>query len=310
MPASSATLVTVGLLTKNSELIVMRACGISLYRSALPLLLFSLLFSGMLFELQEQVLADSNREAARLNGIIRGYPMQSFGVLNRQWIIGRNGDLYHYEYFDPRANQFSQLSMYHLNEDSWKLDSLIYARNAGLAQRPGAGGQTAMAWVAQNGWTREFGVAKPTRRRAERPVVNYAPFAERVISLEPPAYFKTEDPEADRMTYRQLKHYIGELQASGYHVVPYQVQLQRKIAFPFVTLVMTLLAVPFAVATGRSGAIYGVGAGLVMALVYWTMLSIFGAMGAGGWISPALAAWAPNILFGAVAAYLVLTVRT
>ena len=39
MAALVATLVTIGVLTKNSELIVMRACGISLYRSALPLLL-------------------------------------------------------------------------------------------------------------------------------------------------------------------------------------------------------------------------------------------------------------------------------
>ncbi len=310
MAALVATLVTIGLLTRNSELIVMRACGISLYRSALPLLLFALLFSGTLFELQEQVLAESNREAARLNGIIRGYPMQSFGVLNRQWIIGRSGDLYHYEFFDARANQFSQLSMYHLNEDSWKLDALFYARNAGLVKHAGADGEPVMMWIAQNGWTREFGVAKPTRHRAERPIVKYGPFAERAISLEPPAYFKTEDPEADRMTYGELKHYIGELQASGYHVTPYVVQLQRKIAFPFVTLIMTLLAVPFAVKTGRSGAIYGVGVGIVLALVYWTMLSIFGAMGAGGWLSPLLAAWAPNILFGAAAAYLLLTVRT
>jgi lipopolysaccharide export LptBFGC system permease protein LptF len=112
------------------------------------------------------------------------------------------------------------------------------------------------------------------------------------------------------MTYGELKRYIGVLQASGYHVVPYMVQLQRKVAFPFVTLIMTLLAVPFAVTTGRSGAIYGVGAGIVLALVYWTMLSIFGAIGAGGWISPTLAAWAPNIFFGAAATYLLLTVRT
>ena len=88
------------------------------------------------------------------------------------------------------------------------------------------------------------------------------------------------------------------------------VQLQRKIAFPFVTLVMTLLAVPFAVTTGRSGAFYGIGVGLVLALVYWTALSIFGALGAGGWMSPILAAWAPNILFGAAAACMLLTVRT
>ena len=93
-------------------------------------------------------------------------------------------------------------------------------------------------------------------------------------------------------------------------MVPYLVRLQRKIAFPFVSLVMTLLAVPFAVTTGRRGAMYGIGAGLVFALIYWTALSIFGALGSGGWISPLLAAWAPNILFGAVAVYLLLTVRT
>src|SRR5262249_41244756 len=51
LSALLATLVTIGLLTKNSELIVMRACGISLYRSALPLLIFAVLFSGVLFEL-------------------------------------------------------------------------------------------------------------------------------------------------------------------------------------------------------------------------------------------------------------------
>jgi LPS export ABC transporter permease LptG len=311
MAALLATLVTIGLLTKNSELIVMRACGISLYRSALPLLLFAILFSGALFELQEYVLSDSNREAARINGIIRGYPMQTFGVLNRQWIIGKSGDIYRYEFFDPRVNQFSKLSIFHLNESAWKLDSLVYAKDAALVTHEGADGQPVLMWVARNGWTREFTTAKPTRRRnAQRPAVTYTPFAERAISLEPPGYFKTDEPEADRMTYRELKRYIGELQASGYHVVPYMVQLQRKIAFPFVTLIMTLLAVPFAVTTGRSGAIYGVGAGIVLALVYWTTLSIFGALGAGGWVSPMLGAWAPNILFGAAAAYLLLTVRT
>ena len=112
------------------------------------------------------------------------------------------------------------------------------------------------------------------------------------------------------MTYGELKRYIAQLRASGYHVVPYMVQLQRKVAFPFVTLIMTLLAVPFAVTTGRRGALYGIGVGIVLAIVYWTMLSVFGALGAGGLISPVLAAWAPNILFGAAAAYMILTVRT
>src|SRR5262245_2109512 len=102
-----ATLVTMGLLTKNSELIVMRACGISLYRSALPILLFAAVFSGVLFQLEEHVLAYSNREAQRLNAVIRGWPVQTFGVLDRRWIVGTGGDIYHYEMFNPAVNQSS-----------------------------------------------------------------------------------------------------------------------------------------------------------------------------------------------------------
>ena len=112
------------------------------------------------------------------------------------------------------------------------------------------------------------------------------------------------------MTYEQLSRYVRQLQASGYHTVPYMVALQRKVAFPFVTVIMTVLAVPFAASMGRSGAMFGIGVGILMSITYWTALSLFGALGAGGWISPMLGAWAPNILFGAAALYLLLTVKT
>jgi lipopolysaccharide export LptBFGC system permease protein LptF len=112
------------------------------------------------------------------------------------------------------------------------------------------------------------------------------------------------------MTYAQLRDYITRLRASGANVIPQMVALQRKVAFPFVTIIMTVLAVPFAVTTGRRGAMYGVGIGIVLAITYWVMMSVSGALGAGGVMTPAIAAWAPNILFGSVAAYLLLTVRT
>ena len=64
-------------------------------------------------------------------------------------------------------------------------------------------------------------------------------------------------------------------------MLEHEVGLHRKFAFPFVTLVMTLIAVPFAVTTGRRGAMYGIGVGIVLALVYWTMISVFAAFGAG-----------------------------
>jgi lipopolysaccharide export LptBFGC system permease protein LptF len=112
------------------------------------------------------------------------------------------------------------------------------------------------------------------------------------------------------MSYTQLRDYTERLRASGLDVVPQQVALWRKLSFPFVTLIMTLLAVPFAVTIGRSGAMAGIGVAIGIAIVYWTTISVFAAMGAGGVMAPALAAWAPNMLFGAGALYLLLTVRT
>jgi LPS export ABC transporter permease LptF/LPS export ABC transporter permease LptG len=304
-----ATLVTVGLLTKNSELIVMRACGISLYRSALPLMLFAALFSGILFELQEHVLPDSNQEAGRLNAIIHNWPVQTFGTLTRRWIAGNKGDIYYYDSFDPRTNQFAKLSLFRIDEAEWKLGALVYAQNVALERRPGTDGATEPTWVAHRGWNRQF--TTTSRQNTVRTVVAYEPFDTRDLALEPPSYFReTVDPDADRMTYGQLKAYVAQLRTSGYHAVPYMVQLQQKVAFPFVTLVMTMIAVPFAVSTGRRGALSGIGIGIVLAIVYRIAMVVFGALGAGGWLSPTIGAWAPNILFGAVALYLVLTVRT
>ena len=112
------------------------------------------------------------------------------------------------------------------------------------------------------------------------------------------------------MTYPQLARHIEELRASGFNVVPQLVALHRKLSFPFVTVIMTLLAVPFAVTTGSRGALYGVGAGLVLAIIYWVLISIFAAIGSAGLIAAPLAAWTPNILFLAGACYLVLSART
>jgi LPS export ABC transporter permease LptF/LPS export ABC transporter permease LptG len=308
MSALVATLVTVGLMTKNSELVVMRACGISLYRTAVPLLLFGVAASIVLFTLQERVIAYSNREADRLNRVIRDLPPASFGALDRRWMVGERGDIYHYDLFDAKTNEFRQFSVYHLDPARWDLRSMTRASRVALTRRSGPDAGTAAGWTAFVGWMREF--SETTDGAGTKTNVRYTPFTETALSLESPSYFKSDEPDAAVMTYGQLKQYVAQLRVAGYNVMPYMVALQRKVAFPFVTVVMTLLAVPFAVTTGRRGALYGIGAGMVLAITYWLMLSVCAAIGAGGLLSPVLAAWTPNILFAAAAAYLILTVRT
>jgi LPS export ABC transporter permease LptF/LPS export ABC transporter permease LptG len=292
-----AALVTIGVLTKNSELIVMRACGVSLYRTAAPMVAFALAASAVLFGMEERVLAFANRRADQLKHLIRGGSAQTFDVLNRKWIVGGGGEVYHYQFFNPRTRELNGLSLFEFDPQTHTLTRRVYAQRA--VYRPDASGPQ---WMLTAGWARNFAV------KAAAP--SFEPFAESKMGLETADYFVTEVPEPRRMTYAQLSRYIGELRQSGYDVLEHEVELYRKVAFPFVTLVMTFIAVPFAVTTGRRGAMYGIGIGIVLALVYWTMISVFAAFGAGGLISTVLAAWAPNLLFGAAAIYLLLTVRT
>ena len=300
-----ASLVTIGLLTKNNELMVMRACGISLYRTALPLFVFALAASGLLYLLQERILAPARREADRLERIIRKWPAL-ISPLDRRWAVGADGSMYHYEFFDASTNRFSRLHVYRLDESSWTLKGIVFARDAAPVGKLPQDEGPAITWTARQGWERTFAPGGSV----EATQVKYQPFDARELMLEPPNYFKSEIPDADMMTYGQLRDFIGRLQGSGADAARYVVALQRKIAFPLMTIIMTLLAVPFAVMTGRRGALYGIGTAIVIAITYRIAESVFGAFGVGGLLPPVLAAWAPNMMFGAAAGYLMLTVRT
>jgi len=290
-----ATLVTIGVLTKTSELTVMKACGISLYRASLPLLLFSLVWSAALFAMSETFLAEANRRAGERNDAIRGITRPVFDALNRKWITSPDGAIYNYGSFDRDGEALHGLTVYRFDPNQWRIAERAFARRAVYDT-------TGQAWQGHDTWVRQF----PDDDSDSAFVAS----DRREFAIEAPEYLAAEPPDALRMNYQELDRYIGELAASGVNVVPLRVALERKLSFPLVTLILTLIAVPFAVSTGRHGTLYGVGIGIMLAISYWVVISVFAAFGSAGLLAPVLAAWAPNILFGGSAIYLLLTVRT
>lgn len=292
-----AAVVTVGALTKSSELIVMRACGISLYRTAVPLLAAALVGALALYALEERVLGPANRRAKVLDYRIRG---QEPKILDqtRRWFTGEDGRIYHYAFYNAEQRELGNLTVLRVDDTASAVRERTFARVA-----TADGDAASVTWQARQGWTRTFDTDAAK-------VASYAPFETGPLSLMPPDAFVAPIPRPEQMTYGELDAYIADLRHRGQDVREFEVSLYRKVAFPFVTLVMTLIGVPFAVTTGRRGALYGVGVGIMLALVYWTMISVFAAFGAGGLMPPLMAAWAPNAIFGACALYLLLTVRT
>jgi LPS export ABC transporter permease LptG/LPS export ABC transporter permease LptF len=297
-----ATLVTIAVLTKNSELIVMKACGISLYRVALPMFVTAAVVGGLLFALEETVLGPSNRRAEEIRNVFRGADPAMADVLHRRWLVGSGGKIYHYQWLDPTNHQISGLSVYEFSEGMERITRRSYVHLATWQGTGEEGDEPLDLWAVQGAWTREF--------KEDGDVRSFTPLDAGTMRLETADFFGAEEPDPRFMGYTELREYTKVLAASGFDVVPQHVALARKIAFPFVTIVMTLLAVPFGVTIGRSGAMGGIGVGIALAITYWTVISVFGALGAGGALSPLLAAWAPNLLFGSAAVYLLLTVRT
>jgi LPS export ABC transporter permease LptG/LPS export ABC transporter permease LptF len=290
MAALLSVLVTFGLLSRTSELSVMKACGISLYRITAPLILLGLAWSAVLYGLEQQIMARANQRAEELDAQIRGRPPRTSNPLNRQWLVGHDGAVYHYTYFDPRAKAIQNLVVYRPGK-AWQLDSQVYAPTTIYSNGH---------WIGMRGWMQDF-TAQQSR---------WTPFAQRMLPLDPPDYFETEQPIADMLTVPQLKRYIDEQEASGFNVIPEMVELQKKLAFPFATVVMTMLAIPFGMTTGKRGTLYGIGIGIVLAVTYWIVGSGFAAIGKAGMLHPVMAGWAPNVLAMGSATYLLLTART
>lgn len=291
LAALLSVLVTFGVLSRTSELSVMKACGISLYRIAAPLLVLSVVWSGVLYGLEQQILARANQRADALDAQIRGRPPKLANPLDRRWLVGKNGDIYHYSYFDPGRKALDNLAIYRPAAREWRLASELYTLQAAYARGN---------WVAGNGWRQDF-TATGT---------NWTSFSRRTLALEPPSYFGAEEPLPEMMTVPQLRQHISELAASGFNVVSLSVDLQHKLAFPCVTIVMTLLAIPFGLTTGKRGTLYGIGIAIILALGYWVVGGAFDAIGKSGLLGPVMASWAPNILAAGGAAYLLLTART
>lgn len=292
--ALTATLLCLGLLTKTNEITAMKACGISVYRIVLPVLFMAVIASFLSFYLQENVLPYANKKAEEIWNRINDVPPRSYSYLDQRWVLGKEKNrIYYYQYFDPEEAAFSQLSIYDIDPAAWSFKRRLYSEKGYLKERD---------LFLENCWFREFEAGKP---------VKYEKREEMNLRLvEGKDYFLKRKKEPDQMSYGELRKYIKEIEERGFETQKFKVALNYKISFPLVSLIMTLLGIPFAFSMGRKGTLVGIGLSIVIAMVYWGTIAIFRGLGNASYLNSFLAAWAPNLIFGLVGLYLVFTLRT
>lgn len=291
-----AILINFGIMEKSSEVTALKAGGWSLYRISLPVFFTSALFCVGLYLNQDYILPYANIRQDSLRNVIKGRPAQTSNSPQHKWMFGESNRVFNYDYFDSSRNLFIGLNIYEIDFGSLKMLRRIVSSRATV--------DDSGIWTLENGWIRDFQSEQRGFRRFDKSELNLP---------EKPSYFQKEifqPKESAKMPYLELKKYINYLKKAGYNATELQVELYKKAAFPFSCLVMCMVGVPFSFSMGKKGAFYGIALSIGIAILYWGISGVFEKMGSYGLLVPFLAAWAPNILFGAAGLALLFTIRT
>src|SRR5271168_2293386 len=291
-----AVLITFGLMNRSNEITAIKATGTSIYRIVTPVLVAAAFLAVGLFFADQFYLPRTNQRQEALHNQIKGKPPQTYLRPERKWIFGQHNDIYYYQFFDPDRDQFGNVTIYQIDPANFAIAQRVHADRAHWADNLNR-------WVFERGWERSLrGPAISGFRTFE-----VSTFPE---LSEAPSYFKKEVKQYSEMNYEELRRYIRDLQQSGFDVVRLRVQLNQKLSYPLITLIMAGLAVPFSLSTAKKGAVTGVAVAVGIAVVYTIVSRLSEAMGDISQLPPALAAWSPDLIFALVGAYLILKIPT
>jgi lipopolysaccharide export system permease protein len=288
-----ATLMTYSSLSKSSEIIAMKANGVSLYRISAPVLIFAAIVAVFLFYFSEIITPSSIQKAEHI--IIADVQKQkTFGSFKQNELWYRGDDaIYNFKIFDVTNNTLRGIVINYINPD-FTLQRRIDAQRAEWKN-----GQ----WVFYDLLLTHFD-------NTNTPVLEWS--KEKIIPLpEKPNDFKIMQKDAEKMGFFDLWKYVNKIQAEGYDATRYLVDLHGKLAFPFVTLILVLIGISFSTRSERQGGVMqSVGIGIIIGFSYWIVHAFSMSLGRSGILPAILSAWVANILFLAAGATLFFRTRT
>ncbi|CAA9517631.1 MAG: Lipopolysaccharide export system permease protein LptG [uncultured Sphingosinicella sp.] len=271
------TLITLATLNQNSEVVSMKAAGISAHQIIAPLMLASLLIAALSFVFQETVVTRATAQLSAWQAVDYGPIPRESGTSNNVWVRHQD-DLIFARVVSGRGAGTRLRGVTVYDRSGGTLETVIEAR----AARPSA-----------NGWQLEgatvFDVSTTTERSAANLIVG------RGVD---PTQFTLANVDPDEQDVAQLRDSIEQMEAAGRPTGPLKAGLWHKFSGPLSAVLMPLLAAVAAFGLARSGQLFlRAVIGMALGFAYFVADNFALAMGNFGAYPPLLAAWAPFVLF-------------
>jgi lipopolysaccharide export system permease protein len=288
-----ATLVLFLTLTRWHELTALLAAGMSLYRVSAPILMTGLVVSvgaGLFQEFLLPALNERQEEVDRVK--IRGQLPRHLRSQTRLWLRASDTRFYRVELLNPATSELYGLTVLDL-DSGFRLRRRLDARRAVW---------TPHGWDVSDGARREIA---PDGR------VTTTPFTRTVVALDATIRDFTDiQKPPSAMSFRELRDYVARLEAAGFEVRKYLVDLYAKLSQPLENLIMVLVAIPFALQAPRGGRLYGLALAIALMAAYMVVDYSARAFARADLLPPLLAAWTANVVFLGVGTSLLLRART
>ncbi len=271
------TLIALGSMNANSEIVSMKAAGASAHQILAPLILASLIIGILLFAFNERVVAPAYATLIAWEDAEYGPIPDGNGAMTNVWV--RDGD-----------DLINAGSVSGRGNDAELRDVTIYDRTGGALE---AVISSDRATYGAEGWRLE----NPSRFDVES--VSETDLGPQTLSADvTPDQFTLARIEADGLSFGQLRQAIADLQAAGRPTVALESGLWHKISGPLSTLLMPLLGAVSGFGLARSGHLFiRAVIGMALGFTYFVADNFALAMGNIGAYPPLMAAWAPFFLF-------------
>jgi lipopolysaccharide export system permease protein len=274
-----STLLCLGTLTRTNEITAMRSCGISVQRIAFPLLLVSMLICLSTFFWNETLVPILFHQAQTIYKVeIQKKQQQSLFGTRDIWIRGQ-ANFINIGNFDPQTNVLEHVTIFLINRDFGL---------RGLVEIPSAR-WNGHDWEAQEATQWDIltdGKMVPGKATLP-PAISQTPDDLKLLAREP-----------EEFSFFDLKKQISEMKAKGIDTASEEVDLQTKLAIPFISPLLVLLATPFALKKQMSaGLALSFGAAMVVGFGYWVLTALCISLGHSGALPTSVAAWLPNTIF-------------
>jgi len=278
------TLLSLGNLSRHQEITAMRAGGVSLIGIIAPVLLGGALISCLGFLNNEVIMPAYTARAAFIRNVEVEKKQQRVIFQQRQlWLRGPDNSIANIDLVAPDRREMIGVNIYKLNAD-FSIRERIKAKR--------------LVWE-DTSWRLRDSQKFVIRDDA---VVTLPANGEAYNIVDKPEDMGLIVKSSEEMNFTELWDYVRKLKGSGYKALRYEVDLHGKLANPFASLLMVLIATPFSLQRVRSGgAARGIALSLLIATVYWALTSGGRALGLSGNMPPVQAAWFANMVFTVLA---------